>query len=333
MAISPNTNNYTLGAGVLFFNMKDLTSGLYAGERDLGNAPSFSFNTSIEKLPHFSSRGGLKVKDKEIISQLTPSVSFTLDEINKANFSMLVLGDLVEVSQTAATVTDEVHIAHIDRRIELGNRMVGYMKSTISSATGAFTSGETVTGGTSSATAEVIAGTTDEFTMRSISGTFQVGETLTGGTSTETATLDTVPVFDGGHAVVTDATGATTYTAGVDYSFNLTLKDDKIGRIFIPSGSAITEGESIKVTYDYQDYTYTELHAYKETQMEGTLRFVSDNPAGTQYELQVWRCSIAPAGDTSMIGEDWSTLEFTGEVLKDEVGHPDSPYMTIKMDM
>jgi hypothetical protein len=28
-----------------------------------------------------------------------------------------------------------------------------------------------------------------------------------------------------------------------------------------------------------------------------------------------------------MIGDDWSTLGFVGEILKDEVGHPTSPYM------
>ena len=332
MSIAPNTNNYTLGKGVLFFNKKNMSTGLYEGERDLGNAPAFSFNTSIEKLPHYSSRGGLKVKDKEIISQLTPSISFTLDEINKANFAMLVLGDLVEVSQAAGVATNEEHVAHIDRRIVLNHRMVGYMKSTISGASGAFTAGETVTGGTSGATAEVISATTEGFTMRNISGTFQVGETLTGGTSAETATLDTLPVFDGGHATVTDVSGATTYTPDVDYKFVASLKDDKIGRIFIPSGSAITEGQTVRVTYDYQEYTYTELRAYAETQIEGMLRFVSDNPAGTQYELQIWRCSLSPAGDTPMIGDDWSTLEFAGEVLKDETGHPDSPYMTIRMD-
>jgi len=32
-----------------------------------------------------------------------------------------------------------------------------------------------------------------------------------------------------------------------------------------------------------------------------------------------------------MIGDDWSTLGFTGEILKDEIGHPDSPYMNILM--
>jgi hypothetical protein len=61
------------------------------------------------------------------------------------------------------------------------------------------------------------------------------------------------------------------------------------------------------------------------------LRFVSDNPAGTQQELEIWRVSLSPDGDTALIGADWGVLGFTGEILKDETGHPSSPYMNITM--
>ena len=44
MVDSPNTENYTLGKGVVYFDQKNLTTGLYMGERDLGNAPAFSFS-------------------------------------------------------------------------------------------------------------------------------------------------------------------------------------------------------------------------------------------------------------------------------------------------
>ena len=33
-----------------------------------------------------------------------------------------------------------------------------------------------------------------------------------------------------------------------------------------------------------------------------------------------------------MIGEDWSTLSFVGEVLKDDTNHPTSPYLNVIMD-
>ena len=112
------------------------------------------------------------------------------------------------------------------------------------------------------------------------------------------------------------------------------MKDGTIGRILINAdqdspSDTIAEGDVLHVTYGYFDTDYTEVQAFAETQVEGVLRFVSDNPAGGQQELEVWRCSLTPSGDTAMIGEDWSTLGFAGEILKDETGHPSSPYMNI----
>ncbi|RKZ95306.1 MAG: hypothetical protein DRQ46_08655, partial [Gammaproteobacteria bacterium] len=104
MAVSPNTDNYTLGKGVVYFNRKT-DAGAFTGERDLGNAPAFSFNIALEKLEHFSSRGGLKAKDKEIISQITPGCSLTLDEVTAENLALLTLAEIEEVSQAGASIT------------------------------------------------------------------------------------------------------------------------------------------------------------------------------------------------------------------------------------
>lgn len=257
---SPNTENYTLGKGVVFFNRKNLTTGLYTGERDLGNAPAFSFNVSLEKLEHFSSRGGLRAKDKEIISQITPGIAFTLDEVTAENLSLLVLADVETVTQTTLAITNEAVKAYKGKRIALAYRGISLI---------------TVTG--------------------------------------------------------TGAKSGTTYVNGSDYIVDTTLKDDKIGRIYIPSTSTIVDGEDIEVDYTRGAITYTKIKAFAQTQVEGFLRFVSDNPAGTQQELQIWRVSLSPTGDTAMIGEDWSTLGFTGEILKDASGHPSSPYFDILM--
>ena len=259
MANTPSTDNYTLGKGVVYFDKKDQATGLYRGERDLGNAPEFSFNIALEKLEHFSSRGGLKSKDKEIISQITPGVTFTLDEINKENIAMLSLADIAEVVQVAGSAVDAPHKAHLDRRINLDHRDVTSV-------------------------------------------------------------------------IITDAaTGMETYVNGTDYVVDATLKDDKIGRVLILSTGSIAEDENLLISYDYADITYTEIQAFKQTVIEGRLRFVSDNPVGTQQELEIWRVSITPSGDTAMIGDDWSTLGFVGEILKDATLHPNSPYMNISI--
>ena len=92
-----------------------------------------------------------------------------------------------------------------------------------------------------------------------------------------------------------------------------------------------TPGDLVKISYTSNAIDYTRLKALAQTSIEGFMRFVSDNPVGNQQELQIWRVSLTPSGDTAMIGDDWSTLAFTGEILKDEAGHATSPYFDIIM--
>ena len=269
MATAPNTDNYTLGKGVVFFNQ--LVDGVYQGERDLGNAPAFTFSIALEKLEHFSSRGGLKAKDKEIISQITPSLTFTLDEVNKENLALLTLGDVTTVTQTGDTITDEEITAHLGMRADLTERGVSLVT---------------------------------------------IGD---------------------------DATPTITYVEGpasnplANYEISTVLSDDKIGRILVhedQSGcaDAITEDQTLYVDYTSAALTYTNIASFANTQLIGKLRFVSDNPAGNQQEIEIWSTSLTPSGDTALIGDDWSTLGFTGEILKDEANHASSPYMNIIMD-
>lgn len=343
MSISPNTENYTLGKGVVFFNQKNLTTGLFTGERDLGNAPNFSFNIALEKLEHFSSRGGLKAKDKEIISQITPGLSFTLDEVNKENLALLTLAELHEVSAASGTASAEAVTAHLGKRSVLANRGIGKIYSLPYDDNAAdnvlFVPGETVTGATGAGVVLAVTGdaTSGTLTIALTTAGFVDDETITGSVAgsaevnsatgeTELTGTPVIAVLD-----QADPDGATAYVAGTDYIIDTSLKDDGIGRILFPEGSSITDGTDVYVFYGYDHAAYSEIRAFKNSQVEGMLRFVSDNPAGTQQELEIWRVSLTPSGDTAMIGDDWSTLGFAGEILKDEVGHPDSPYMNIIM--
>jgi hypothetical protein len=342
MATSPNTDNYTLGKGVVFFDQ--LVAGVYQGERDLGNAPAFTFNIALETLEHYSSRGGLKAKDKEIISQITPGLAFTLDEINKENLALLTLGDTTTVTQAVGSVVSENIVANLGLRSDLAYRgivswdlpyddsaadnvifVVGEVVTGAGGATGVVTK---VTGTASAGVLQIVRTNTTDFVDDEVitgggSGSAEVNS-LTGGSKSVSTAAPGI--------LVQDSTDTTTYVAGTDYEIDITLSDDKIGRIRIIEDGSITAGETLHVTYQYGALTYTNISAFANTQVVGKLRFVSDNPAGNQQELEVWSVSLVPSGDTAMIGDDWSTLGFTGEILKDETNHPLSPYMNIIMD-
>jgi len=337
MAIAPHPDNYTLGKGVVFFDQ--LVSSVYQGERDLGNAPAFTFTIALEKLDHYSSRGGLRAKDKEIISQITPGLTFTLDEVNKENMALLTLGDASTETQFLGNVVAEAITANLDMRTDLEFRGVSSWTLPYDGGSVIFVLGETVTGaggavgivvsitGDSTSGTLVLALTNDtsyvDDEVITGSGTgAAVVNSLTGGTI-----YATTPVV-----LVQDDADTVTYVEGTDYKIDATLSDEKIGRIKFLSGGTVTDGETVHVTYGYAALTYTMIKAFANTQVIGRLRFVSDNPAGNQQELEVWSVSLTPSGDTALIGDDWSTMEFAGEILKDETNHPQNPYMAIRMN-
>ena len=89
--MTASTNNYLLGKGILYFDRFD-DAGLPTGEVDLGNCPAFSLQPTVETLDHFSSRSGLKVKDKSVTVQAGLTAKFTLEEFSLANLAMALLG-------------------------------------------------------------------------------------------------------------------------------------------------------------------------------------------------------------------------------------------------
>jgi len=249
------SDNLVLGRGIVYLNRYN-ASGELLGERDIGNCPELSYNVALSKLEHFNSRSGLKSKDKEVITQITPSLKFTVDEISIENFNMMSLGTSSTITQTAATDFTETINAKLGYRVDLDKRAISNL-------------------------------------------------------------------------VVKDSTDTTTYVSGTDYLVDTSKKDDIIGRIYFPEGSSITDDEELNLTYDYGDVTYTLIKGLADTSFEAQLRFVSDNPVGPQIEFTAWKVNITVDGDTSFIGDDWSKLSFTGEILKDEANHSSNPYFQV----
>lgn len=106
--------NYTLGRGKLFFDRYATGVDIVAatqgeGERYLGNTPGFTMNSSEENLEHFSSEGGVRVKDDSVQLQLDRGGSIVCDNISDENLALVFLGDSATISQAAAVGTVTVH--------------------------------------------------------------------------------------------------------------------------------------------------------------------------------------------------------------------------------
>jgi len=98
-----NLGNQTLGRGELHFSLFASGSHTPAGFRYLGNSPSFSLTIDQEKLDHFNSDRGVRVKDKSVILQVDYSGALTLDDINVQNLALFFFGSQSVLAQTSAT--------------------------------------------------------------------------------------------------------------------------------------------------------------------------------------------------------------------------------------
>ena len=139
---SPDVSNYQVGKGVVYFDKFD-EDGVKTGELDLGNDPTFSLNLNVEELEHFSSRKGLKEKDKIAVISASIEGKFTLDEINKENLQLAFMGnDITHLTQVGASVTNESVTAHVGKYSSFTYRKITDGSVTVTDSTGATTYNE-----------------------------------------------------------------------------------------------------------------------------------------------------------------------------------------------
>jgi hypothetical protein len=96
-------NNYVLGRGKVFFDPYAPNTTNTTGEDYLGNTPEFSITIESEKLDHFNSDEGVRVKDESVLLELNRTGSFTCDNISPANVARFFLGDADTVTDTGIT--------------------------------------------------------------------------------------------------------------------------------------------------------------------------------------------------------------------------------------
>lgn len=114
-------NNYVLGRGKVFFDrFAPGTLVSEKGERFFGNCPEFSTSASADTLDHYSSTGGMKVKDASVDLQINRTGTFTCDNINGQNVALFFSGTATDVVQAASTGATEALTLYKGRYYQLG---------------------------------------------------------------------------------------------------------------------------------------------------------------------------------------------------------------------
>ncbi len=96
---SPNTDNYYVGKGIVKIKMPGDMAAV-----DVGNVPEFEFTANLERLDHFSSRAGIRAKDRSIVLEKGGTLRIVLEEWTARNMSMALLGLRNETNPAAVTI-------------------------------------------------------------------------------------------------------------------------------------------------------------------------------------------------------------------------------------
>jgi hypothetical protein len=105
-----------------------------------------------------------------------------------------------------------------------------------------------------------------------------------------------------------------TFTTVVPATGNYEIDED-LGRIYILPGSTAINNIDIQVTYDAAAGTRDRVIS-KSQSIYGALRFVADNPKGTNRDFYFPYVKLAPDGDYALKGDDWQSMSFSFEALK-----------------
>lgn len=351
---TPSAKNLLLGAGKVLFNRWD-SDGNRTAFRHLGNVPKCDLKIEVDKLEKKQSMYSVKTTYLEIVKEITATSDVTLEEFDPANVAIAFLGDEGVITQSAATVTDEVHVAYLDRVIKLNNYKVSNVKikpkSTIAATIGTATPYGTVTStGTVSASGTYTGTTSDTYyvtiteantTAGSIAGckyTWKKG--LTGTESGEIEATGNPIVMAEGVSVDLDVAAGQSfevgnrysiavtpaiseYTAGTDFKTEASML--RSGLVTIPATSRIPDSSAVSVSYTAAAGTFPKVAIGTEDTVEGELLFAGDPRKGPCYNAELWHVTITPNGSLPLIGDDISSYDVTIKVLDDRENHPDEP--------
>lgn len=104
---SHNPLEYTVGKGIV--TIKPAGDTVWY---DVGNVPEFEFTPTVEELAHFSSRGGLRMRDRTVIIETGGDLRIVLEEMTSLNLGIILLGE--ETVTAGATVgAPSTHVLEI----------------------------------------------------------------------------------------------------------------------------------------------------------------------------------------------------------------------------
>ncbi len=355
-AVTPSTGKeYVLGRGRLYFAAFSAAAAFDPqGWRYLGNTPSVQMTQAATNLDHFDSDHGVKVKDASVELQRDMNGQFTTDNISVDNMMDWLSGGKTAIAQSAATGLTEAFTVAPGLMYQIGVTAGAPLGlDNLASATAAavvlvaaagtltFNSqpaaDDTVTingvaitfkasgatgnqvniGGNAAGTAQALktfinahpgtllvsaAGASNVLTLTAVTPG-------TGGNSLTLAKSATNPALSGA-TLAGGSNGSSQALTDADWTVDLAS-----GSFVIDPDGTVPEGSVVTVTYATSASAGNLVFSLDQPRY-GQLRYVADNPNGSNSDyLWPW-VKITASGNHELKGDTWETLEFAFEVLK-----------------
>jgi len=141
-------------------------------------------------------------------------------------------------------------------------------------------------------------------------------------------------ILPGNLTLATTAGSPVTLVLGTDYEL-----DTVQGRVFMKSTStvlttAIAAFQGITMTYTASagSKNLDEVRGLTTSNIAYAIKFIGKNPANNnaETEWQFHQVTLSPEGDLSLIGDDWSTIGFTGAAETNALADADAPILRIR---
>lgn len=119
MPLHTHTKQYAILSGEMYF--EPIVSGIYQGERYLGNSPSAELSIDPQKLDHYDADTNEVSKDFSFATRVDRAMALTLDDLSEENAMLFFSAAASTVTQTAVEVVDELHAGvQLGRYYQLG---------------------------------------------------------------------------------------------------------------------------------------------------------------------------------------------------------------------
>lgn len=339
--------NYVVGRGRLFFGQFKAETTLSRAQLYFGNTPELSLAQSEDTLDHFSSEGGVRVKDASVTLQSDSSGSFSCDNISPENLALWFLGEVIsriEAGSASASGTVTFSVAApvegdtvtingtvLTFSANAGPNKISPLPATIGAAATALAAevnsisaalGVTATAAAAVTTLKAIEPGTDgnAITLTEVGANIAAsGATLAGGTNVneEFTEVELGRWLQLGKDAATPQgvrnVGSVTIAGVAATSYTV---ENETGRVLLHDDAPdIVPASTLTVSYGVLPQTETVVIA-KGQAVEGELQFIADNPHGANDDYFWPRVRLTPDGDFSLKGDEWQTVSWSFEILK-----------------